>query len=74
MSYRYYSTLRPLSMGTFPKPKNNRIISIENFDERTFCTEINRPAWGYIEYELPVEDGLLNQCELIKESKNNENI
>ena len=66
MSCKYYSVLRPISMGTFPKIKNNHIISIENFDERIFCVEINRPAWGYIEYEMPVEDELLKQYELIK--------
>lgn len=33
MSYKYYSPLRPLSLGTFPKPQGNEILHIENFKE-----------------------------------------
>lgn len=33
MSHRYYSPLRPLSLGTFPKPQGNEILHIENFEE-----------------------------------------
>ena len=55
MSHRYYSPLRPLSLGTFPKPQGNEILHIENFEERQNVPEIARQAWGYIEaaaYEL----------------------
>lgn len=34
MSHKYYSPLRPLSLGTFPKPQENEILHIENFKER----------------------------------------
>ena len=34
MSHKYYSPLRPLSLGTFPKPQGNEILHIENFKER----------------------------------------
>lgn len=47
--YRYYSLLRPVSPGTYPKP--SEVKNIVNFDERTFIDDINRYAWGYIEYE-----------------------
>lgn len=50
MSHRYYSPLRPLSLGTFPKPQGNEILHIENFEERQNVPEIARQAWGYIEY------------------------
>lgn len=49
--YRYYSTQRPLSIGTFPKPQGNKVLDIQNFDDWTFCEEIGKEAWGYIEYE-----------------------
>lgn len=52
MSHRYYSPLRPLSLGTFPKPQGNEILHIENFEERQNVPEIARQAWGYIEYKL----------------------
>lgn len=51
MSHRYYSPLRPLSLGTFPKPQGNEILHIENFEERQNVPEIARQAWGYIEYK-----------------------
>lgn len=51
MSHRYYSPLRPLLLGTFPKPQGNEILHIENFEERQNVPEIARQAWGYIEYK-----------------------
>ena len=51
MSYKYYSPLRPLSLGTFPKPQGNEILHIENYKERQNVPEIARQAWGYIEYK-----------------------
>lgn len=51
MSHRYYSPLRPLSLGTFPKPQGNEILHIENFEERQNVPEIAWQAWGYIEYK-----------------------
>ena len=64
--YRYCSTHRPLSIGTFPKPQGNKVLDIQNFDDRTFCEEIGREAWGYIEYELPVSPVLLENFELME--------
>ena len=49
--YRYYSTQRPISLGTYPRPQGNKGLNIENVDERTYCEPIDREAWGYIEYE-----------------------
>lgn len=46
--FRYYSVMRPVLPGSFPKKRLAE--KIENFDTRTFCEEIGREAWGYIEY------------------------
>lgn len=49
MAYRYYSTLRPLMVGgiPFPKQPGESITTIVNFEEgRTYCKDIDRPAWG----------------------------
>ena len=54
MSYRYYSTQRPVGPGTFPQPAENRVIGIHNDENRTFYKEIGRAAWGYIDYEKPL--------------------
>ncbi len=45
---RYYSTQRPVMPGSFPKKA--AVEKIENFDTKTYCEEIGREAWGYIEY------------------------
>ena len=52
MAYRYYSTLRPLMVGGIPFPKDpgESITTIVNFEEgRTYCKDIDRPAWGYMQ-------------------------
>lgn len=48
---RYYSTERPVSVGTYPKPASNHVLGIENFESKRICEEIGREAWGYIDYE-----------------------
>lgn len=49
---RYYSTMRPVQPGGFP---NREIVEeIHNFDTKTFCEEIGREAWGYIDYREPL--------------------
>ena len=37
---KYFSTLRPVSIGTYPKPQGNRVDAIVNFDEPIFIAEI----------------------------------
>lgn len=51
--YRYYSTLRPVSIGTYPRPKEAK--NIVNYDDKTFIDDIGQYAWGYVEYEKPLE-------------------
>lgn len=46
---RYYSTQRPVGPGTFPKLPENKVLEVHNFDAKTFCEEIGREAWGYID-------------------------
>lgn len=60
---RYYSTMRPVMPGSFP----NRISveEIHNFDTKTFCEEIGREAWGYIDYNEPLTKEQAEAYELI---------
>lgn len=60
---RYYSPYRPIGPGTFPKQDGTEIIT--NFDEPTYCDEIGRKAWGYIEYQQPLTPEQARQYELI---------
>lgn len=45
---RYYSTQRPVMPGSYPN--RGGVEEIHNFDTKTFCEEIGREAWGYIDY------------------------
>ena len=58
---KYYSTQRPVSPGTFPREGAGRIV---NFDNKQFCEEIGRDAWGYIEYEEPLSAAQMEAYEL----------
>lgn len=53
---RVWSTLRPISIGTYPKEYG--VIDIVNFDQRQMVPEINHMAFGYIDYEqdLPEDE------------------
>lgn len=70
MSYRYYSTQRPVAPGSFPKPDGNKVLEIVNFDKRIPCSEIGRDAWGYIEYENMLNDVEARRYELVKREVN----
>lgn len=61
---RYYSTQRPVGPGTFPKPDGNKRLGLHNFDSRTYCEDIDREAWGYIDYEKPLAPGEAERWEL----------
>lgn len=64
---RYYSTQRPVGPGTFPKPKDNRVLDLWNFDKPIFCEQVGREAWGYINYEKPLTQQQTASYELAPE-------
>ena len=51
--YRYYSTQRPVSIGTYPK-ENGDPVNIVNFDRREPVDGGKMQAWGYLEYSEPL--------------------
>ena len=58
--YRYYSTQRPVTPGTFPgKPTH-----IHNFDTREDVCGGQMQAWGYVEYEKPLTKKQMQDYEL----------
>lgn len=63
---RYYSTQRPVTPGSYPKGQGNKVLEIHNFDSRTYCEEIQREAWGYVEYEKPLTEREVADYELTK--------
>lgn len=64
MSYRYYSTQRPVAPGGYPKPQGKATCNIVNFQSRVYVPEIGRQAWGYIEYREPLTQGEAEGYEL----------
>lgn len=65
MTYRYYSTLHPISNGTYPK--NKSITNIYNFDCRKMVGSILKFAYGYIEYSEPLAKEESEKYGLIRE-------
>ena len=70
----YYSTQRPITLGTFPNQKGNRIIRIKNFDSRTYVDAIGREAWGQIEYDKPLSRKEADSYELAAENETFSNV
>lgn len=59
----YYSTQRPILPGGFPN--REKVAQIKNFDHRKFCEEIEREAWGFIEYSEPLTQEQAEAYELL---------
>lgn len=52
--YLYYSTQRPISIGTFPNRPDNPPTEIKNFDARTPVEDGAFMAWGTITFAKPL--------------------
>ena len=62
--FRYYSTQRPVDIGTFPKPPDNKVLEIVNFDKRIPVENEPFHAWGYVEYQKPLTEKQADEYEL----------
>ena len=65
--FRYYLTQRPPMIGTFPKPKDNAMVAMESFDERRLVPMLHSQAWGYVEYEKPLEPKDIRTTSCVKQ-------
>ena len=54
--YKYYSTQRPVDIGTFPKPAGNEPDEIENYDKRVPVEGGAFLAWGHLTYTKPLTE------------------
>ena len=68
-TYKYYSTQRPIDIGTFPKVGNDP-ISITNFDKREEVENGSFSAWGFLEYTAPLTEKQIDDYELRAASDN----
>lgn len=65
MTHKYYSIMRPVSIGTFPD--NGTILGIVNFDNQQMVESIGKMAWGYINYGKPLTKKQISDYELVAE-------
>ena len=62
--YKYYSTQRPVDIGTFPKPSRNAPDEIVNYDQRVPVENGAFMAWGYLTYTRPLTKRQTSDYEL----------
>jgi len=62
--YKYYSTQRPVDIGTFPKPPHNAPDEIVNYDQRVPVEGGAFLAWGHLTYTRPLTEKLTEGYEL----------
>lgn len=65
--YKYYSYLRPVAPGTYPS--GITLLSVENYDTRQFCEEIQTVAWGYFVTDTKLSVSDIVQYDLIPAEK-----
>lgn len=62
--YRYYSTQRPVDIGTYPKEPENPMVGFLNYDERTSVEHGAYHAWGELFYRAPLTADQMYEYEL----------
>ncbi len=62
-AYKYYSTQRPVDIGTYPKTDNGP-LSIVNFETREGVEMGRVQAWGYLIYDAPLTEKQISDYEL----------
>ena len=62
--YKYYSTQRPVDIGTFPKPPHNAPDEIVNYEGRVWVENDTRLAWGHLTYTKPLTEKQVSDYEL----------
>ena len=55
-SFKYYSTQRPIDIGTFPKGGGNDPIRFQNYDKRLPVEGGAFLAWGHLTYTKPLTE------------------
>lgn len=68
--YRYYCIMRPPIIGGIPN--GNTLQNATAFIERRYIPEIERMAWGWLEYENPLTPAEIADYELIAAPKEDE--
>lgn len=64
MVFRYYSTQRPIDIGTHPNLPNNPIVDITSFVKREPVESGTVMAWGILAYNTPLSPQQIADYEL----------
>ncbi len=62
--YKYYSTQRPVDIGTFPETRENPLIRLNNYDKRIPVEGDAFRAWGELFYAQPLTERQISDYEL----------
>lgn len=68
--HRYYCVMRPPAPGAIPRSR--KMGNFEAFTERRYIPEIDRMAWGWVEYMYPLTPAEIADYELISAPKEDE--
>ena len=63
--YRYYCIMLPVTPGTVQRPSG--MWHYKHFTERQYVPEIDRMAWGWVDYAEPLTQMEISDYELIAE-------
>ena len=61
--HKYYSTQRPVDIGTFPKTESGP-VKIANYDKREWVENATFRAWGHLAYDAPLTQKQMDDYEL----------
>lgn len=62
--YRYYLTERPLQLGAFPQPADNKPASVCPFKRKIKHDMMGKEVFGFVEYDKPLTPDQIYQYEL----------
>ena len=64
MKYKYYSTQRPIDIGTYPKPPEAPEVELVFYDQRKPVENGTDLAWGELIYDAPLTPEQVSGYEL----------
>ena len=64
MKYKYYSTQRPIDIGTYPKPPAAPEVELVFYDQRKPVENGTALAWGELIYDAPLTPEQVSNYEL----------
>lgn len=73
MKYKYYSTQRPIDIGTYPKPPEAPEVELVFYDQRNPVENGTFLAWGELIYDAPLTPEQVSNYEL-RPSRDNPDI